>query len=67
MKILLEKDQNIISIERQDSSIEEVMDSFISCLYLLDYNSNEIKQQIIKTAEILKNNHNEPNQNSSLI
>jgi hypothetical protein len=67
MKITIEKNQNIISIQREDSSIEEVMDSFISCLYLLDYDSNEIKKQIIKTAEILKNNHNEPNQNSSPI
>jgi hypothetical protein len=67
MKISLEKDHNVISIQREDSSIAEVIDSFISCLYLLDYEPNEIKDHLIRIAEILKNNHNEPNKNSSII
>lgn len=67
MKITLEKDNNVISIQREDSSLEEMVDSFISCLCLLDYEPNDIKDHLIRTAEILKNNHNEPNQNSSTI
>lgn len=66
MKITLSSSDITVSIEKKDSNIEEVVDSFISCMILMDYEEKDIKQELIRVAEILKNNHkNESDKNSN--
>lgn len=55
MRISISKEGRTISIEREDNELEHLVDEFISCLLMHDYNSIEIKENIIKVAEILKN------------
>jgi hypothetical protein len=55
MRISIAKENRTITIEREDNDLDHLVDEFISCLLVLDYNSIEIKETIIKVAEILKN------------
>jgi len=55
MRISITKKDRTITIEREDYSLEHLLDEFISCLLVLDYDSVEINNEFIKIAEILKN------------
>lgn len=66
MKISLTNHKTSVTIEKEEESIEVLIDSFISCMVILDFEPQEIKKEIIKAAEILKNNH-EPSKNFSPI
>jgi hypothetical protein len=55
MRISITKKDRTITIESEDYSLEHLLDEFISCLLVLDYDSVEINNEFIKIAEILKN------------
>lgn len=67
MKVIVTNGKDTASIERGDSSMEDLIEGFVSCLFVLGYDYDEIRNHIIKAAEILKNNHNESDKNVSPI
>jgi hypothetical protein len=55
MTISITKDKRTISISSEVDDLEHLVDEFISCLLVLDYEGIQIKETIIKVAEIIKN------------
>ena len=55
MTISITKDKRTITISSEVDDLEHLVDEFISCLLVLDYDGVEIKETIIKVAEIIKN------------
>jgi hypothetical protein len=55
MTISITKDNRTITITSEVHDLEHLVDEFISCLLVLDYDGIEIKETIIKVAEIIKN------------
>jgi hypothetical protein len=55
MTISITKDDRTITISSEVDDLEHLVDEFISCLLVLDYDGIEIKKTIIKVAEIIKN------------
>ena len=68
MKIVITKGKDTVSVERGDStSMEDIIEGFVSCLFVLGYEYEEIRANVVKAAEILKNNHNESDKDISTI
>jgi hypothetical protein len=55
MTISITKDNRTITITSEVDDLEHLVDEFISCLLVLDYDGIYIKETIIKVAEIIKN------------
>ena len=55
MTISITKDKRTITISSETDDLKDLVDEFISCLLVLDFDGIEIKETIIKVAEIIKN------------
>ena len=55
MTISITIDNRTITINSEVDDLEHLFDEFISCLLILDYDGIEIKETIIKVAELIKN------------
>jgi hypothetical protein len=56
MKITIQRDSHIISIEKPSDSLEELMGAYLSSLFVLGYSEDEIENHITTAHELIKNN-----------
>ena len=56
--IKLETINNSITIEKPDSTLDDLLESFISALIVVGYDTDEIEKAIIDFADSMKNKNN---------
>jgi len=56
MKITIQRNNDIISIEKPSDTLEELMGAYLSSLFVLGYSEHEIENHITTAYELIKNN-----------
>jgi hypothetical protein len=56
MKITIQREDHIISIEKTSESLDELMGAYLSSLFVLGYSEDEIENHIRTAYELIKNN-----------
>lgn len=62
IKITIQRDTDIVSIERGNDSLQELIGAYLSSLFVLGYSESEIETHMIEATQLIKNNqqNNEP-------
>lgn len=62
IKITIQRDTDIVSIQRANDSLQELIGAYLSSLFVLGYSESQIESHMIEATHLIKNNqqNNEP-------